>query len=175
MCEPVTIAYAAAAAFAAYGAYTTSQSNKAQGEYQSAVAESNAKVANWQAEDSVVRGGEAAIQQQRQAERMRGTQVARLASNGLDISSGTPLAILEDTMFFGAQDANIIRNNAAREAWGHKVQASGSTASSMMYASAARAENPGLAAGTSLLSSAGQYGMSGGFNSGAKTSQSGRS
>jgi hypothetical protein len=175
MCEPTTILLVASAVGTAYGAYSMSESNKAQAEYQSDMAANNAKVSNWQAEDAVVRGGEAAIQQQRQAERMRGTQVARLASNGLDISSGTPLAILEDTMYFGSQDANMIRNNAAREAWGHKVQASGATASSAMFASAAGAENPTLAAGTSLLSSAGQYAAAGGFKSGTKTTQSGRS
>jgi hypothetical protein len=164
MCEPATIAYAVAAVVAAYGAYETSASNKAQAEYQSDMAANQAKISKYQAEDAVARGGEAAIQAARQAERMRGTQVVRLASNGLDISSGTPLAVLEDTMYFGQQDATMIRNNAAREAWGYTTQGSAQTASSQMYGSLANAENPSLAAGTSLLSSAGQYGMSGGFN-----------
>lgn len=175
MCEPTTIMMGIAAVAAAYGAYSASESSKAQAEYQSDMAENNAKVSNWQAEDAVARGGEAAIQKQREAERLRGTQVARLASNGLDISSGTPLAILEDTMFFGQQDANTIRNNAAREAWGYKTQAAGSTASSQMYSSVASSQNSGLAAGTSLLSSAGQYAaMNGKSSSAPKTSQGGR-
>lgn len=176
MCEPTTIAYAVAAVIGAYGAYSASASSKAQAEYQSDMAENNAKVSKWQAEDAVVRGGEAAIQASRQAERMRGTQVARLTSNGLDISSGTPLAILEDTMFFGQQDANTIRNNAAREAWGHITQSSAADASSKMYGSVAGSQNPGLAAGTSLLSSAAQYGAGGGFRSGgAGTNAQGQS
>lgn len=168
MCEPTTIMMGIAAVAAAYGAYSASESSKAQAEYQSDVAENSAKVSKWQAEDAVTRGGEAAIQKQREAERMRGTQVARLASNGLDISSGTPLAILEDTMFFGQQDANTIRNNAAREAWGYQTQAASSNASAQMYSSVASSTNSGVAAGTSLLSSAGQYAGR------SKTSQSGR-
>lgn len=165
MCEPTTIMMGVAAVAAAYGAYSASESSKAQAEYQSDMAENNAKVSKWQAEDAVARGGEAAIQQQRQAERVRGTQVARLASNGLDITSGTPLAILEDTMFFGQQDANTIRNNAAREAWGFQTQAASSAASSKMYGSVAASQNGAVAAGTSLLSSAGMYAASGGFKS----------
>ena len=174
MCEPTTILMGVSAVVGAYGAYSASQANKAQAEYQSDVAQANAKISKYQAEDAITRGGEAAIQKTREAERMRGTQVARLASNGLDISSGTPLAILEDTMYFGQQDATTIRNNAARDAWGHSVQSSASTASSEMLASAARAQNGGLAAGTSLLSTAGQYAAMGGFKSSTKTSQSGK-
>jgi hypothetical protein len=157
MCEPVTIAYAAAAAVGAYGAYSSSQNAKAQAEYQSDVAQANATMAGYQREDALRRGEEDAQQAARQAERMRGTQVARLASNGLDITSGSSLSILEDTAFFGAQDVQTIRNNAAREAWGYSVQADNAMASSQMYTSAAKAQNPGRAAGLSLLSSAGQF------------------
>lgn len=170
MCEPVTIAYAVAAVVGAYGAYSASESSKAQAEFQSDMAANNAKVSKWNAEDAIARGGEAANLKAREAERLRGTQVARLASNGLDISSGTPLAILEDTMFMGQQDANTIRNNAAREAWGFEVQGAQNSASSLMYSAAAKAEKPAMAAGTSLLSSAGQYA---GSASGSKQINSG--
>lgn len=169
MCEPVTIAYAVAAAAAAYGAYSASESSKAQAEYQSDMAANQAKVSKYQADDAIVRGGEEAIKASREAERMRGTQVARLASNGLDISSGTPLSILEDTMYFGQQDANTIRNNAAREAWGYTTQAGAQTGSSQMFASVAKSQNSGVAAGTSLLSSAGQYAGTRTTNTGVRT------
>lgn len=163
MCEPTTIMMGVAAVVGAYGAYSASQSSKAQAEYQSDMAANQAKVSKYQADDAIARGGEEAIKASRQAERLRGTQVARLASNGLDISSGTPLAILEDTMYFGQQDANTIRNNAAREAWGYTTQAGAQAGSSQMFASVANSQNAGLAAGTSLLSSAGQYAAMGGF------------
>lgn len=156
MCNPL-IVYAAAAAVSAYSAYDSSQNAKAQAEYQSDVAQANATMAGYQREDALRRGEEDAQQAARQAERMRGTQVARLASNGLDITSGSSLSILEDTAFFGAQDVQTIRNNAAREAWGYSVQADNEMASSQMYTSAAKAQNPGRAAGLSLLSSAGQF------------------
>ena len=157
MCSITLAVMAAGAATSAYGAYSSSQAAKAQAEYQADVAQANATMAGYQREDALRRGEEDAQQAARQAERMRGTQAARLASNGLDITSGSSLSILEDTAFFGAQDAQTIRNNAAREAWGYSVQADNALASSQMYTSAAKAQNPGSAAGLSLLSSAGQF------------------
>lgn len=163
MCEPTTIAYAVSAVVGAYGAYSSSQAAKAQAEYQAEVERNNATIAGYQRDDAIMRGGEEANRLQREAERMRGAQVARLASNGLDISSGTPLAILEDSMFFGQQDAAMARNNAAREAWGYDVQGQNAMASAGMYSNAAKAQKPGQAAGLSLLSSAAQFGAGGGF------------
>lgn len=163
MCEPTTIAYAIVAVVGAYGAYSSSQSAKAQAQYQSEVDSNNAKIAANQRDDAIIRGGEEANRVQREAERMRGAQVVRLASNGLDISSGTPLAMIEDSAFFGQQDAAMARNNAAREAWGYDVQGQNAMASAGMYSNAAKAQKPGQAAGLSLLSSAAQFGSSGGF------------
>lgn len=157
MCEPTTIAYAIAGVISAVGAYSSAQSQKAQNEYMEDVERNNATIASHQRDDAIMRGGEEANRVQREAERMRGTQVARLASNGLDISSGTPLAILEDSMFFGQQDAAMARNNAAREAWGYDVQGQNAMASAGMYSNAAKAQKPGQAAGLSLLSSSSQF------------------
>lgn len=174
MCDPVTIAVTGAVvsgAVGAYGAYSSSQAAKAQAEYQSDVERNNAIIAGYQREDALARGGEEANRVQREAERLRGSQVARLASNGLDISSGTPLAILEDAAYFGQVDANTVRNNAAREAWGYDVQQNNALSSADMYKTAAKNQKPALAAGLSLLGSAGQFAAAGGF----KTTGSGSS
>lgn len=164
MCDPIT-AFAVAAGVGAYGAYSSSQSAKAQAEYQAEVERNNAKIAAYQRDDAIARGGEEANRVQREAERMRGAQVVRLASNGLDISSGTPLAMIEDTVFFGQEDAATARNNAAREAWGYDVQRHNALASASMYSSAAKAQKPWLSAGLSLLGSSAQFGAAGGFKS----------
>lgn len=166
MCEPTTIALTVAAVAGAYGAYSSSQATKAQNEYMEDVERNNATIAGYQRDDAIARGGEEANRVQREAERMRGTQVARLASNGLDINSGTPLAILEDSVFFGQQDAATARGNAAREAWGYDVQRQNAMSTATMYSNAAKAQKPGQAAALSLLSSAGQYATAGGFSGG---------
>lgn len=46
-----------------------------------------------------------------------------LASGGVDVQSGTALDILEGTRALSELDVATIRNNARREAWGHKTQA----------------------------------------------------
>ena len=167
MCDPVTatVLMVGSGVASAYGAYTQAQAARNQASFQADVERNNAVIAGYQRDDAIRRGGEEANRLQREAERMRGAQVVRLASNGLDISSGTPLAILEDTVFFGQEDAATARNNAAREAWGYDVQRHNALASASMYSSAAKAQKPWQAAGLSLLSSAAQFGAAGGFKS----------
>jgi hypothetical protein len=77
-----------------------------------------------------------------------------MAANGVDLSEGTPLNILTDTDYFSAIDTNTIRNNAEREAWGHREQGKGASAQASL-ARAQGASQSGLfnAAGT-LLSGA---------------------
>lgn len=165
MCEPTTIMMAVAAVAGAYGAHQSSQAAKAQSTFAARQAEYNSQIAEYQRESALQQGGAEAIKAQREAQRLRGAQVARLAGNGLDISSGSALALLDDTDFFGQQDAYQIRNNAARAAWGHQVEGASFSASAQMHQSSANAEKPWLAAGTSLLSSAGQFaGSSAGQN-----------
>lgn len=157
MCEPTTILMAAAAVAGAYGSYQSSAAAQAQSNFAAQQAEYNSQIAEHQRVSALEKGGAEAIKAQREAHRLRGAQVARLAGNGLDISSGSALALLDDTDFFGQQDAYQIRNNAARAAWGHQVERDSLTASSQMHQSSANAEKPWLSAGTSLLSSAGQF------------------
>lgn len=158
MCAPVVMAAAAVAG--AYGAYQQSAGAKAQSEFAADQARYNAQIAEYQRESALQKGGAEAIKAQREAQRLRGAQVARLAGNGLDISTGSALSILDDTDLLSQQDAFAIRNNAARAAWGYEVEKSNALASARMYDSAAKAEKPWLAAGTSLLSSAGQFASS---------------
>lgn len=188
MCEPVTIAaLATAAASAGTGAtvaglsvgataalgaaavamagsaYQASASQKAQAKYQGKVADNNALMAEYARQDANQRGGEAAVKAQQETRRLRGAQVTRLAANGLDLNSGTAAAILDDTDYFGQQDAQAIRNNAARQAWGYQVEGQNLTSSAEMYRATAAAEKPWASAVTSLLGSAGQFAaMSGG-------------
>lgn len=144
-------------AAAAVGAYGQAQSARYQADYQSKVAKNNAVMAGYARDDAIQRGGEQAVRAQQEARRLRGAQTVRLASNGLDISSGTPLSILEDTDYFGQQDAQMIRNNAARQAWGYQVEGQNYASSAAMYSTAAKNNNPAAAAGMSLLSSSAQF------------------
>lgn len=183
MCVPVVIAAAAAAAASgaaasaagatlltavslaataasgvasAAGAIQQGQAQKRQANYQAAVERNNAQIAGWQAEDATKRG---AIEEQRQrlaTAKLRGSQRAGMASNGIEISSGSPLDVLMDTAQLGELDALTIRSNAEREAYGLRTQQSNLTAQSGLTRMAGRDAQQAsyISAGSTLLSTA---------------------
>jgi len=92
-------------------------------ESQAELSDFNAQVATLQAEDAIVRGQD---EEQRFRTRVRsaiGAQRAGFAAGNIDVSSGSAVDVQADTAFLGEMDALTIRTNAAREAWGFKVQA----------------------------------------------------
>lgn len=135
------------AAMAAYGAYSSAASQKAQAGYQAKVAENNANIAELQAQDAKARGDKASFDVRRKYAALMGTQRASLAARGLDITDGSANAILQDTAYFGAYDENTTRANAAREAWGYRVRAAGMQSDASAYSATADAINPLLSGG----------------------------
>lgn len=144
----------------AAGAYGQSKATKAAYNYQAAVSRNNAQIAEWQAQDALTRGGKAEQSQRLKTAQLKGTQRATLAARGVAIDEGSALNILQDTDYMGELDAATIRDNAAREAWGHRNQAAGYTSDASMLSNRAAAESPLRAAGTSLLTSAGSVASS---------------
>lgn len=151
---------AAGTASSAMSARTSSQNTKAAYDYQSKVAANNAQIAEWQAQDALSRGAKAEQQQRLKAAQLKGTQRASMAARGVALDEGSPLAILDDTDFMNELDVGTIRDNAAKEAWGYRNQASGMTSDAAMLASRADAEDPSAAMGGSLLTSAGSVASS---------------
>lgn len=163
MCEPMTIMVAltaAAAATSGVSAYQTSQTNKDMAEYQAGVERNNRTMAHWAAEDALDRGARDEVAARRQVRALKGEQVNRLAANGLSLDAGAPLAILQDTDYFGEQETLNVRNKARRESWGYRMQGQNAGASAAMYQARADAEDPLMAAGLSLLGSAGSVASS---------------
>ena len=150
----------AGAAGSAVGSYKASQGTKAAYEAQAQIAENNAVIAGWQAADAERRGALKATQSRIQYSQLKGSQRAAMAANGIELSVGTAQNILNDADQFGQVDANTIIDNAAREAWGYRVQASNYHDNASLLQSRADAESPLMAAGTSLLGSAGKVAAS---------------
>ncbi len=103
----------------AYGAMTQYGAGQAAGE----VGAFNARVADAQADDAIARGKRDEDRHRRDVGRFIGSQRAALAAAGVDVDVGSALDLQLDTAEQGELDALTIRNNAAREAWGYKVQA----------------------------------------------------
>lgn len=81
------------------------------------------QLASLQARDAMARGEFSAQQREIQTNRTIGAQRAGEAASGIDANSGTAVDVQADEAKFGAMDAQQIRNNAAREAWGYTAQA----------------------------------------------------
>jgi hypothetical protein len=97
---------------------------KNQAAYESQVYGINAELAEAQAVDAVARGAEAAGRHRARTRQVIGSQRAGLAAQGVDIGDGSAADVQADAATLGELDALTIENNAKREAWGYKVQAS---------------------------------------------------
>lgn len=120
MCNPAAVQIGLTLAAATY----TGVQQHAQGQYQEAVQNNNAQVAEGQAKDAVKRGDVAAQKQVQNTQQIQGAQRAAIGASGVESDTGTTGQILTQTAQYGALDAAQIRANALREAWGYKAQAS---------------------------------------------------
>lgn len=201
MCEPVTLGLvagagtAAAGSAGALGALTAAQTAtlalsagsavaSAGAAYQGArdqkaIANYNASVAEQNAQDAIRQGDEEAAKVRRQYAQVGGQQRAGFAAKGIDFEAGSAADALDQTDFFSQVDQTTAKTNAQRAAWNYRAQKAG-------YEMQASAIKPGMLAGATLLTSAGDvaskwYSFGGGakaynFNddaSGAKFSATG--
>lgn len=146
----MTWAVTAIAVTAVSAGFTAYASNE-QGKTSAKIANNNAIVADYQAQDAQRRGEDAAIAAQRAARQLGSSQRAGMSARGIDISDGTAADLIDQTDFFGQQDANISRANAAKEAWGLRARKSGFEGEAM----AARANGQNAATGSLLGGAAG--------------------
>lgn len=103
-------------------AYSQSRALKAAGDYQETVANTNAEIANIETEQ-ILSSADASVSRRDMARRaMIGSARARAGASGTDVNSGSNALITIGEDFAGKIDALTIRNNAARAAWGYKVQ-----------------------------------------------------
>lgn len=126
----LTIATIASAAGSAYGQIKAGGAEKRAGEREEAAAQDqanlldwNAKVSELQAQDAIARGAEEESRFRMSVRQMLGAQRAGIAAGGVDVGFGSALDVQEDTAYLGELDALTIRTNAAREAWGFKIEA----------------------------------------------------
>ena len=168
MCLPVAAMAAAAGAagtastaltvgssiFGALSAYQAAQSQRANLRAQAAAADYNASVSDAQAQREAERGVREQERIGRQVADVRGRQRAALAANGLDVNSGTPAALQDQTDYYGMQDMLTAGQNATESAAALRGQAGMQRMQAGNARSQAGAVSPWLSAGTSLLGGA---------------------
>ncbi len=92
-------------------------------ESSAALADYNAAVADIQARDATQRGTEEESKFRQGVDVLIGSQRAGFAAAGVDVGFGSAVDVQADAALLGELDALTIRTNAAREAWGYKVEA----------------------------------------------------
>ena len=142
------------------------QSNAAS--YQAKVAENNAQIAKQNATYALEAGNEKEQQAGLRAAEEGGIVKTSLAANNVDVNMGSAAAAQASTRTVGAMEAAMIHYNAAREAYGHQVQAVGLQSQAALYrrAGLGALEEAGyksastiIAGASSLSSKAAQYGL----------------
>ncbi len=136
-----TIALASGATQAGAGianGYTQSNAIQAQSSYDKAAAAENARILERQAADAEERGAKDASLIGRRASQIQGAQQARLAAQGLDVTSGSAVDYQAETGVMSEMDKLTARNNAVREAYGYRSQARAVRSGASLEAMAAR-------------------------------------
>lgn len=120
MAASAAMAVMAASQFA--GASAEARALEAQGDFQKAQSEQNARLAEAQAAEIEAQGKKEAGLFRRKVRGKIGAQRAALAAQGIDVGVGTAQDLQIETANFGEDDAATIRRNAIRQAYGYRVE-----------------------------------------------------
>lgn len=153
MCNPI-YAMAAGAGMTAVGAYNNAKANQSSLNAQAASADQNATISDWQASEAMRTGQQQEQNVLAQYGRTKSTQRATMAANGVDIGEGSPVDVLATTDFYRDVDAQTVRANTIKSAWGYSTQATQYRDQAANLRNGASAVSPVNAAATSLIGSA---------------------
>ncbi|SER46301.1 MULTISPECIES: virion core protein, T7 gp14 family [Pseudomonas] len=119
MCGPAAILPALAVGSGVLGAVNSiGQANAA-----AATAKRQAGYLNTQAAQTIEQGGYQSDQALTQGQHVIGAQRAAYGGGNIDVNSGSALRVQESAQTLSEEDAQNIRLNAARQAWGYQTQA----------------------------------------------------
>lgn len=104
------------------GAYSQSKAIQARGDYQESISRVNAEIAGIKEKQAYQAGSIAASRQNLKTEQEVGLIKAAQGASGVAVGSGSSELTRIGHEFVGRVDEMTIRNNAARLAWGYKVQ-----------------------------------------------------
>lgn len=107
---------------AAAGARTQAQAVSEASKYQAQVARNNAVIDEQNAQVALDAGRTAEQGQRQKTAQIIGQTRNAIAANGFSTTNGTPADIISDEAKLGELDALTIRHNAARQAYGYRVE-----------------------------------------------------
>lgn len=113
----------AGAGLNAAGSYMGMQAQSQAAAYQAAVARNNADTARENASFDSAAGNIAATNVGLRTRARVGAQIADAGAAGVESRTGSEAAVVGGIRQMGMQDAETVRSNAAKRAWGDEVQA----------------------------------------------------
>lgn len=123
MCTGAEIGLGVAIGSKVLGGILQGDASRRAGELAGTIEDRNAVIADTAAADSISRGrSQEAISRLRGGEKIA-QQTAGYAASGVDVTSGSAVDVESSTALVNELNAQIIRSNAAREAWGFQTQA----------------------------------------------------
>lgn len=105
------------------GAANQSAALKAKGAFEQQQADTNARLLEMQGEDALRIGDLESSSIRSQGKQAAGAQKVSAAASGIDATSGSAGVAQEESLAMSQRDAQTVKNNAWREAWGFKVKA----------------------------------------------------
>lgn len=142
----------------AVGSYFAAQGQKTALELQAKMAQINAKISEGQARDALLRGERTEQASRLKAAQVKSAQRAAIAANGIDLGSETAVALQTSTDVLSELDANTIKANALRDAWGFRMEAVGLRGQADVTRATASGINPFLSAAGTLLTEGARVG-----------------
>lgn len=109
-------------AMGVYQAQVQAAAQAAQARWEQAMASQKKDIALRAASDATARGEGNVMKARLETNQIAGGQRARLAAQGTDFT-GSEASVYGDTYGAGEYEAQVIRNNAVREAYGHQLEA----------------------------------------------------
>ena len=143
-------------ASSAVGAYYGAKTQKLNLEGQANTADFNARISEIGAQSVLLAGQKQVADLTLKAGQLKSKQRVALAANGVDLAQGNAAELQASTDLMKELDVNTIQENAIRSAWGYRVEKTNYENQARTLRSGSSQVNPGLAASTSLLGSAGQ-------------------
>jgi len=105
------------------GAILSGIGQKQQADYQAQVADQNARIAENQAQDSILNTNLAAQRRYRELSQTQGAQAAAMAANGVDLNFGSAVDVQRDTAMIGGEDMAQLYKAGNEQTKGFEINA----------------------------------------------------
>lgn len=139
----------------AFGSYISATGQRANLNAQARIAEANARISELGAQAELRDGQQRVAALTMRAGQLKSAQRAAIGANGIDMDVGSAAEVQQSGDVMKEMDRATLETQAARAAFGQRMQATNQRSQAAMSRANASAINPAMAFGTSLIGSAG--------------------